>query len=150
MQYSEGRPGRIFVVRLEDGDVVHECLERLAKEQQIEAAAVVAVGGADKGSRLVVGPRLSRGQFPVEPMDCVLEDASEIAGTGTIFLDEERKPMVHLHMACGRQDRTVTGCIRRGVRVWHIMEVIVIEIIGAKANRIPDEKLGFKLLETSR
>lgn len=28
MKYSEAKQGRIFVIRLEDGDIVHEELER--------------------------------------------------------------------------------------------------------------------------
>ena len=32
MKYSQASLGRVFVVRLEDGDIVHECLERLARE----------------------------------------------------------------------------------------------------------------------
>jgi predicted DNA-binding protein with PD1-like motif len=27
MRFSEAKPGRIFVIRLEDGDVLHECIE---------------------------------------------------------------------------------------------------------------------------
>ncbi len=149
MKYTEGRPGRIFVVRLEDGDTVHECLEGLAVEQDIRTAAVIAVGGADKGSRLVVGPEKSRDEFPVRPMNHILQDAAEIVGTGTIFQDEEGRPMLHMHMACGRKNRTVTGCIRQGVKVWHIMEIIILEIHGADARRVLDERLGFKLLEPS-
>lgn len=30
MKYSEARPGRIFVLRLEDGEIVHEVIERFA------------------------------------------------------------------------------------------------------------------------
>ncbi len=85
----------------------------------------MAVGGADKGSRLITGPEHSRDEFPVRPMQHILEDASEIAGTGTIFPDEDGHPMLHMHMACGRKDRTVTDCIRNGVKVWHIMEIVI-------------------------
>ena len=31
MKYSEAKPGRIFVIRLEDGDIVHEAIESFAK-----------------------------------------------------------------------------------------------------------------------
>jgi len=30
MKASEGRIGRVFVIRLDDGDVVPECIERFA------------------------------------------------------------------------------------------------------------------------
>jgi predicted DNA-binding protein with PD1-like motif len=35
MKFSEGRVGRVFVIRLEDGDVFHECIERLTEERKI-------------------------------------------------------------------------------------------------------------------
>jgi predicted DNA-binding protein with PD1-like motif len=75
-----------------------------------------------------------------------LYDAHEITGTGTIFPDDAGNPVLHLHMACGREENTVTGCIRNGVRVWHVMEVILIELLENTATRQPDPLTGFKLL----
>ena len=60
MKYSQAKPGRIFVLRLEDGDIVHEVIESFAREHAIGAAALVILGGADKESRLVVGPEAGR------------------------------------------------------------------------------------------
>ncbi|MDY6863052.1 MAG: DUF296 domain-containing protein, partial [Thermodesulfobacteriota bacterium] len=28
MKYSQAKPGRIFVIRLEDGDIIHEEIEK--------------------------------------------------------------------------------------------------------------------------
>jgi len=56
MKYSEEKPGRVFVIRLEDGDILHEKIEAFAKEKSIKAAGLIIVGGADTGSKLVVGP----------------------------------------------------------------------------------------------
>ncbi|MBM3162670.1 MAG: DNA-binding protein [Chlorobi bacterium] len=145
MKYSEARQGRIFVIRLEDSETVHEQLEQFAREHSIERAQIIIIGGADKGSRLVVGPEESRA-LPVKPMTHELYDAHEITGTGTIFPDDTGNPVVHLHMACGREENTVTGCIRNGVRVWHVMEVILTELLENTATRQPDPLTGFKLL----
>ncbi|NPA94704.1 MAG: DNA-binding protein [Thermodesulfobacteria bacterium] len=147
MKYSKGNLKRIFTVRLEDGDIVHECLEELARREGIRAAAVIAVGGADTGSTLVVGPEKGRGQLPVSPQKITLDDVHEVVGTGTIFPDEDGNPLIHMHMACGRNNETVTGCIREGVKTWHIIEAIVFEIEGASSIRKLDTALGFKLLE---
>jgi len=145
MRYSEARPGRVFVLRLEDGDIVHETIERFAVEQGIEAASLIIVGGADDGSRLVVGPREDR-VLPLEAMKTQLAHAHEVAGVGTLFRDEEGTPLLHMHMACGRAGQTVTGCIRDGVKVWHVMEVIVHELVGSTAKRMVEAPLGLKLL----
>ncbi len=146
MRYSEAQQGRTFIIRLEDGEIVHETLERFAAEKGIRAAALLILGGADKGSRLVVGPRESRSK-PVMPMLHELYEAHEVTGTGTIFPDEDGVPLLHLHMACGREENTVTGCIREGVKVWHVMEVVMFELTGTSATRRPDPEIGFKLLK---
>jgi len=146
MKFSRARQGRIFILRLEDGEIVHEMIERFAEEQSIRAAALIAVGGADAGSRLVVGPEEGR-STPISPMELLLDNVHEVAGTGTLFPDEEGRPLVHMHFALGRKNQTVTGCIRKGVKVWHILEVIVFELLDTSAHREADPVLGFKLLQ---
>jgi predicted DNA-binding protein with PD1-like motif len=146
MKYAEARQGRTFVIRLEDGDIVHEEIERLAREESIKAAALIAVGGVDKESKLVVGPECGRGN-PVSPMAHVLDEVHEIAGTGTLFPDEGGNPVLHMHMACGRKGSTVTGCIRDGVKTWHILEVILFELVDTTGVRVIDPAIGFKLLQ---
>jgi predicted DNA-binding protein with PD1-like motif len=49
-------------------------------------------------------------------------------------------------MACGRNAETVTGCIRRGVKVWQVMEVIVFELIDTTGKRVFEPDTGFELL----
>lgn len=145
MKYSEAKQGRTFVIRLEDGDVLHEAIEEFAREKGIKAASLIAVGGADKGSRLIVGPE--DGRTPkIVPMPHVLDDVHEISGTGTLFPDDEGRPTLHMHIACGREDKTITGCVRNGVKVWHVMEVILYELLDCSALRMPDKATGFKLL----
>ncbi len=146
MKSASGTAGRAFVLRLEDGEVLHEQIELFARENSIRSASVVAVGGADDGSLLIVGPKDGRSS-PVEPMTHVLDGVHELSGSGTIFIDEEGNPLLHMHASCGRNGRAVTGCVRAGVRVWLIMEVIIHEIIDIKAVRVRDPINGFALLE---
>lgn len=145
MKYSQARPGRVFVVRLEQGEIVHEVLERFAQEQGISCAAVLMVGAADCGSRLVVGPEAGDAR-PVVPMEHVLGAVHELAGVGTIFPDGEGRPTLHSHVAVGRQGEGAAGCIRRGVTVWQILEVVVMELQGCPAMRLADRSTGFELL----
>jgi predicted DNA-binding protein with PD1-like motif len=145
MKYAEAGAGRIFVIRLEDGDIVHEVIEKFARELDIKAAALIVLGGADLDSKLVVGPEEGRAK-PLHPMEHILEDVHEVAGTGTLFPDDQGNPILHMHMACGRKSSTVTGCIRTGVKVWHVMEVILFELIDTTGRRLVDPETGFKLL----
>ena len=146
MKYSEAKQGRIFVIRLEDGDIVHDEIERFAREKSIRAAGLIIVGGADQESKFVVGPEEGRAT-PVVPMEHVLDEVYEIAGVGTLFPDDEGNPVLHMHMACGRKSSTVTGCIREGVRVWHVMELILFELADTTGIRTHDSETGFKLLQ---
>jgi predicted DNA-binding protein with PD1-like motif len=146
MKYAEASQGRVFVLRLEDGEIVHQVVESFAREKGIAAAALIAVGGADQGSTLVVGPEDGRA-VPVTPMQRILDNVHEVAGVGTLFPDEEGQPMLHMHMACGREDRTTTGCIRSGVKTWQILEIIVYELLDSPARRRLEPELGFKLLD---
>ncbi len=145
MKYAEAKQGRIFVMRLEDGETVHAEIEKFAREQAVSAGALLILGGADKGSRLVVGPE--RGEVrPVIPMAHVFDNVREIAGVGTLFPDADGNPTVHMHMACGRNADTATGCIRGGVQVWQIMEIVLFELLDTGGKRVLDPALGFKLL----
>lgn len=146
MKYSQATQGRIFIIRLEDGEILHEKIEAFARERSIEAAALIALGGADAGSKLVVGPEQGR-STPVIPMEHILDDVHEIAGVGTIFPDKDHNPILHMHIASGRRDETITGCVRRGVKVWQVMEVVLFELIDTSARRTFDTQTGFELLE---
>ncbi len=110
------------------------------------------LGGADDGSRLVVGPRDGRPPVgePIEPMERLLDGVHEMAGVGTLFPDETGRSVLHLHAAFGRGDRVSAGCIRRGVTTWVIGEAVVIELTGSGAARRVDPATGFELLELGR
>ena len=146
MKYSEAKQGRVFILRLEDGEVLHEVVEAFAKEHGVRAAWLIAVGGADCGSKLVVGPEQGRAAKIVSQL-LELDEAHEIAGVGTLFPDEDGTPLIHMHLAAGRNDHAVVGCVRVGVKTWHVLEVIMVELLDTRACRRLDKKLGFKLLQ---
>ena len=145
MKYVSGSTGRVLIVRLEDGEIIHEEIESLAAREGILQASVTVVGGVDEESILVVGPEEGRAE-EIVPMRYTLQNVYEVTGTGTLFPDDEGKPTLHLHLACGRNGETVTGCVRTGVRVWQVLEVVITEITGCRAERRYDEATGFKLL----
>jgi predicted DNA-binding protein with PD1-like motif len=145
MKVSSGRVGRVFVIRLEDGDVVPDCIERFAAENGVKTGSAVLVGGIG-GGEVVVGPRKSE-ERPPDPMLLPLDGAHEVAGVGVLAPDESGKPVLHMHAALGRSGKSTTGCLRHGVSTWLVGEVILYEILDAAATRVPDEESGFALLE---
>ena len=146
MQFTEAKLGRIFVLRLHDGDRLPDVLESFAVERNISSALCFFLGGAKENSRIVVGPKNGYA-IPPEPMVTLLNGVHEACGVGTIFADEEGKPKLHMHTSFGRDENTVTGCVRLGVDVWQIGEVIVIELTEAQARRVIDKKTNFEFLE---
>ena len=145
MKYSEAKTGRTFILRLYDGEILHEEIEKFAIKEKISSATVSVVGGIDTGSVLIVGPEDGTAE-KIQPMRHIIENVCEVTGTGTIFKNEEGMPILHMHIAAGRKDKTVTGCIRAGVKVWLVMEVIVQEIIDSSAKRVKDANTNFELL----
>lgn len=146
MKFSQARPGRVFVLRLEQGEVVHEVIESFAAEQGIRCAALVMLGAADEGSRMTAGPE-DGDTRPIVPIIHRLAGVHELTGVGTIFPDDEGRPSLHSHVAVGRQGAAATGCIRAGVVVWTILEVVLMELDGCTARREKDAFSGFELLE---
>ena len=146
MQFTEAKLGRVFVLRLHDGDHLPDVLESFAAEHNVKSALCFFLGGAKDNSRVVVGPR-NGDAVPPEPMITLLEGVHEVCGVGTIFVDKEGKPKLHMHASFGRKEATVTGCVRMGVDVWRIGEVVVLELTGTAAHRAVDKETGFEFLE---
>jgi predicted DNA-binding protein with PD1-like motif len=145
MKASEGHLGRVFVIRLEDGDIVPDCIENFAEENGVSVGHVVLIGGIGKG-RVVVGPRDSD-ERPPEPVLLPVDGAHEVVGVGVMAPGQDGKPVLHIHASLGRSGQTMTGCLRPGVKTWLVGEVILCEILGAKIARVKDEKSGLALLE---
>ena len=144
MQYSQGSIGRVFTLRLENGERVPDCIEQFAREHDIKSAMCTMIGGVDKGN-IVAGPK--DGESPViDPILCPVNGAHEVVALGTLFPDEAREPVLHMHAALGRDGLTRTGCIRPGLDVWLVGEVIIMEILGTDMLRKVESKSGLALL----
>lgn len=146
MDYTEAKTGRVFILRLHQGERINEVAEKFAAEKQVQSAVCFFLGGAEDKSKVVVGPKDGK-IFPPEPMVTLLKGVHEGCGVGTIFTDEQGKPKLHMHASFGRNDNTVTGCVRLGVDVWQIGEVVILELTGASARRAKDKDTGFELLD---
>jgi predicted DNA-binding protein with PD1-like motif len=146
MQFTEAKFGRVFVLRLHDGDHLPDILESFAAENHVTTALCFFLGGAKEKGRVVVGPKDGY-NLPPEAMVTLLNGVHEACGVGTIFADEEGKPKLHMHASFGRNENTITGCVRMGVDVWRIGEVVVLELTGISANRAKDKETGFDFLE---
>lgn len=145
MIVSEGHLGRVFVLRLGDGDRIPDAIEAFAATREVHAAVVLALGGLQNGT-LVVGPE-NGAVLPPHPMLAAIAGVHEAAAVGTLFPTAPHgKPSLHLHGVLGRGEQTRAGCLRPGLDVWKIFEVVVIEILGTDLARSHDPETGFSLL----
>jgi predicted DNA-binding protein with PD1-like motif len=146
MEYDIAKPGRIIVARLFEGEDLYESLEGLAKQENIQAAAVLITGCFAKAD-VVVGPK------QIKPK--IIEDIKhfsgpgETLGVGTIYTSDDG-PKMHIHTSIGKGDGVLTGCPRGGAKVFLILEVTIIEIVGIDARRQFDPETGLSLLKLGR
>ena len=99
--------------------------------------------GAIQGGRLVAGPR--EASLPPDPVWREFADPFEIVGMGSIA-SGGGPPSIHLHSSLGRGTEVMTGCIRKEGEVFIVVEAMILEILGVRATRSPDERSGLELL----
>ncbi|MEN6439150.1 MAG: PPC domain-containing DNA-binding protein [Syntrophobacter sp.] len=148
MQYSEGTLGRIFTLRLETGDRLPNTIEAFALEHGIREAMVIFTGGAAGTSRVVAGPE-ENGGSEIVPIIHAIRGRQEVLGVGTLFPKESGEPTLHMHAALGREGDATVGCVRAGVDVWLVGEVVILEIVGAGGLRVKEQS-GFELLQFNK
>jgi predicted DNA-binding protein with PD1-like motif len=85
--------------------------------------------------------------MPPDPILLPVDGAHEAAGMGILSPDEDGKPVLHIHASLGRAGKSMTGCLRPGVKTWLVGEAIIYEILGTTAKRRMDEDSGFVLLD---
>ena len=145
MEYRVGRCGRVVAMRLSEGEDLYECVESVAGKEGIECGAVFVTGGL-REARVVVGPKCEEPKIEPEFRDFV--GPGEVLGVGTIYCDDEG-PKMHLHTSIGKGDGVMTGCPQGGAKVFLVLEVTIVEILGVDGKRVVDEGSGFKLLRFS-
>ena len=145
MEYRKGTIGRAFSVRFDEGDFFLEELIGLIKKENIRSGWFHVLGGLREAD-VVTGPR--EPTMPPEPVWREVREAREVLGTGSIFWADD-EPKIHLHAAMGHHGDTLTACVRKGTKVYLVLEVMIIELEGFDATRPWYEKGGFNRLTYS-
>jgi len=141
MQYTEGQLGRVFVVRIDDGEDMLVSLRQFILDKGIQAGSVTFLGALMSG-RMVTGPE--EPVIPPVPHFVMFEGGWEIFGVGTIY-PGEGGPHIHYHASVGRSGHALTGCLREKATTYLIIEAVIMEFTGLKARRIFDEKTQLHL-----
>jgi len=131
MQYAEGQIGRVFVVRIDDGEDFLVSMHRFITDKGIESGSVIFLGALMNG-RMVTGPE--EPVIPPVPHFVMFEGGWEVFGVGTIYPGDDG-PHIHYHASVGRAGHALTGCLREKATTYLIVEVVILEFSGLKGRR---------------
>jgi len=141
MQYTEGQLGRVFMVRIDDGEDMLASLHRFVQDKGIHAGSILFLGALMNG-RMVTGPE--EPVIPPVPHFVLFEGGWEVFGMGTIVTGEGG-PHIHYHASVGRSGHALTGCLREEAVTYLIVEAVVLEFTGLMARREFDQKTQLHL-----
>jgi uncharacterized protein len=141
MQYTEGQIGRVFVVRIDDGEDMLLSLRQFILDKNIQAGSIHFLGALMSG-RMVTGPE--EPVIPPIPHFVMFEGGWEVFGIGTIY-PGEGGPHIHYHGSVGRSGHALTGCLREKAITYLIVEAVIMEFTGLTARREFDEKMQLHL-----
>jgi predicted DNA-binding protein with PD1-like motif len=136
MQYTEGQIGRVFVVRIDDGEDMLISLHQFINDKSIQAGSILFLGALMNG-RMVTGPEDP--VIPPVPHFVLFEGGWEVFGVGTIYPGESG-PHIHYHASVGRAGHALTGCLREKAITYLIVEAVIMEFNGLSARREFDKK----------
>ena len=141
MQYTGGQLGRVFVVRIDDGEDMLISLHQFISDKSIQAGSILFLGALMNG-RMVTGPE--EPVIPPVPHFVMFEGGWEVFGVGTIYPGESG-PHIHYHASVGRSGHALTGCLREKAITYLIIEAVILEFTGLSARREYDKKLQVHL-----
>jgi predicted DNA-binding protein with PD1-like motif len=136
MQYTEGQLGRVFVVRIDNGEDMLVSLRQFIEDKSIQAGSILFLGALMNG-RMVTGPE--EPVIPPVPHFVMFEGGWEVFGVGTIY-SGEGGPHIHYHASVGRSGHALTGCLREKATTYLIIEAVILEFTGLTARREFDKK----------
>ncbi|HUU74828.1 MAG TPA: DUF296 domain-containing protein [Methanoregulaceae archaeon] len=141
MEYTEGRIGRIFILRIDHGEDFLSEMDAFVRKKGINCGIVQFLGALAEG-RMVTGPE--KAVLPPSPHFEGFSGGWEIFGTASIFTGSDG-PHIHYHASAGRGAEALTGCLREKAEAYIVVEVFITEIIGIQARRTPEPVTGLNL-----
>jgi uncharacterized protein len=142
VKYTQGRIGRIFVLKFDNEDILLREMECFSRKENVRSAVMVFLGALKQGD-LATGPK--KPVIPPEPNWQSFRGGWEAMGVGTIFTNKTG-PQIHIHTSMGKKAKTLTGCVRKASKVFLVVEAVVFELKGVGASKKIDPKTGINLL----
>jgi hypothetical protein len=142
--FSTQEIGRIFILRLDQGDMVLESINELIVKEGIKDAVVVSgIGTLD---RCILHMVMTTGYPPVEHFERWEDKPLELASIDGIIADG--KP--HLHAVVSDREKAYAGHLENGCRVLYLAEIVIVEVKSLDLTRVPNDKNILKLISRKR
>jgi len=134
--WAEGSIKRILFANLEEDQDVLECLEKIARQEKIKAAAFNLIGTL-KNAKLKYFDQKENVYRNIS-MDEPLEI---ISCTGNISIKEDGETFIHAHAAVSdSKGEAYGGHLDLGSCVGAVVEVMILEFEGIKLKRVFNPK----------
>ena len=126
--------GRSFVLRLDQGDLILESIEKMIQEERIQNGVVVSgIGTVDASVLHMV---TSTGYPPVEFFDRKENEPIEVVSIQGFIADG----MPHLHMMISDKDTALGGHLEHGCKTLYLAEIVITEYLDLSVRRVPDQR----------
>ena len=141
MQYAEGKPGRIFLMRIDHGEDLIKTIRDFIVRHAVHCGNIRFIGALESG-QVVTGPE--EAVLPPDPHFETFSGGWEVVGLATITPGEDG-PHLHLHASLGKGNLVLTGCLRGKITTYIIVEAVITEVLDVEMHRMSDPVTGLIL-----
>jgi hypothetical protein len=126
----------IICVGMEYGDDFHECVERAARQKDVQSGVILSGIGTFYTARIHY---VTHTQFPADDRFVEMEGPIELTSVDGIIADYE--PHMHCTMAA-RGDEVFNGHLEPGCRILYLGEVVIARLAGKSLRRDAHPEYG--------
>ncbi|HPU08305.1 MAG TPA: DNA-binding protein [Candidatus Atribacteria bacterium] len=138
--FSTEQIGRVFVLRLDQGDMLLESIKELIAKEGIKDAVVIsAIGTLDM---CVLHMVTTTGYPPEEHFERWDNEPLELVSVDGIIADGEP----HLHAVVSDSEKAYAGHLENGCRILYLGEIVIGELESMDLKRIYNDKHILKLI----
>jgi predicted DNA-binding protein with PD1-like motif len=132
--FFQEKLGRLFVLRLDQGDFVLESINELIKKEEIKDGVIVSgIGTLDYCTLHMV---MTTGYPPVEHYEKWEDKPLELVSVDGVIADG----IPHLHTVVSDHQKAYAGHLEPGCRILYLGEIVKAEFVGTELTRIRNEK----------
>jgi uncharacterized protein len=132
--FVSNKIGRIFFIRMEEGDLVAESINEFIKDNKVVNGVVVsAIGTLSTGVTHYITTTGYPSSFTFDRLENKPIELSSIDG---LIVDG----VAHLHTVISDPERVYSGHLEPDCKVLYVFEMAIIEVMDLEITRKPNEK----------